>query len=848
MRDAIVMWRSTKLAVLSALCAAFYAALLIPFKAIPLIPGLTELRPGNVVPVVAGVLFGPAAAWGCAVGNLIGDFFGTIGPGSFFGFIGNFLYAYVPYRLWRLIMRGQPATGAPGQAPVFLIVAVLGGMACAVVIGWGVDMLGLVPYQVLTAVITLNNSAASILLGLLLLPLVYPRARRWGLLYEDLMRPEDYCEGPLAPVGALLVVVGAVGGAALALVMFLGGDQGPLAAMAESGVTVKGLGLLSAAMVLVGSCLFTRIGRRGEEGGVAEAEDLAQTPQTGPAIQVEGLHFAYPLSDAPALQDVNISQERGQLRVLMGATGAGKSTLCKCLNGVIPELQTGDFGGTVRIFGRDIRGLPVYALAPLVGQVFQDFESQLLTTSVELEVAFPLENMGTPVDEMTRRVQQALESVEMWGLRDREPHVLSGGEKQRLALAAALVNEPPILVLDEPTTDLDPQGKRELLDQCRRLRDEGRTLVIAEHETDLALGADLLTVLQAGRVAFDGSPQELLSDPARSEALGLRPLDIPRLFAELDRPERPLTVDEAAELLQLETCDQERWEEIATPWMAEAYRANNGSLDRPVLSVQGLQHVYAGGVEAIRNVSFDVHAGEFVAILGENGSGKTTLAKHLNGLLKPTQGRVLVGGRDTKGLTPAGLAQTVGYLFQDPDHQIFADTVWEEVAFGPRNVGLEPDVVERRVSGALETVGLVDQAADDPFLLTKGERQLVALASVLALKPQVIVFDEPTTGLDGPRQRQMMEALRALNAKGHTIIVITHCNWAAAEYAHRAIVMQGGELLADAPVRDVFGDSALLARSGQSPPLITELAMRVWGRPMLSVDEAVYCLRAGDTE
>lgn len=842
MRDVIVMWRSTKMAVLAALCAGVYAALLIPFKAIPLIPGFTEIRPANVVPVVAGLLFGPAAAWGCAFGNLIGDFFGTIGPGSFFGFIGNFLFAYVPYRLWRTFMGNRPATGAPAQAAMFSLCAIIGAMSCAVIIGWGVDLLGMVPYQVLTAIITLNNSVAGVLLGLLLLPLVYHRANRWGLLYGDILPPEEHAPGRASPLGAALVIIGSVGGSLVALNMYLGDEAGPLVGIIPAGMSFKALATVCAGMILVGSALFTGLGARRREA--APDAEAVEARHDAPAIEVEDLTFTYPGAAAPALDGVAFRQERGELRVIMGRMGAGKSTLCKCLGGVIPGLETGPFAGTVRLLGRDIAGVPVHELAPVIGELFQDFESQLLTGSVEAEVAFPLENIGVEEVAMRARVRAALEAVGMWDLRERDPVLLSGGQKQRVALAAALATEPHIVVLDEPTTDLDPRGKRELADQCEKLRAAAKTLVIAGHETESALAADTLTVLRAGKVAYDGPPAELLADPARTEALGLRPLDMPALFAALGRDERPLGVDEAAAILRDAPCDEDVW--------AELMRTRGPEFDprlrefglRPAVRISGLRHVYPGDVEALAGVTLEVQEGEFVALLGENGSGKTTLAMHLNGLLQPTEGNVEVCGVDTRASGPARLAHIVGYLFQDPDHQIFAETVWEEAAFGPRNLDLPEEAVAERVRRALGAVGLEHEADADPFTLPKGRRQQVALASVLAMQPRVIVFDEPTTGLDGPQQQEMMERLRRLNDDGCTVIVITHCAWAAAQYARRVVVMDGGKIIGDGSTRQVFGDADVMARASQGVPDVTELGRRLWGRTVLSVDEMARLLGA----
>jgi energy-coupling factor transporter ATP-binding protein EcfA2 len=862
MRDALVMWRNTKMAVLAALCAAVYAALIIPLKAIPIIPGFTELRPAIVVPIVGGLLFGPAAAWGCAFGTVLADFFGSIGPGSFFGFVGNFAFAYVAFRLWRILGRGRPATGAPREAALFVVVTVLSSMCCAVVIGWGVDLLGMVPYQVLTGVITLNNSIGGVILGLILLPLMYVRARRWGLLYDVVMPPEDYAESRLAPLGALLVAAGALVGAAVALNMYLGGDKGPLVALLPPGFPLQLLSTMCVAAILVGSGMFAGVssGRRVHgsaphaaaasrgHGSTRVEEDRDLEPVEGaPALETEGLGFRYALSDEPALKAVSLRQMRGHLRVVMGRTAAGKSTLCKLLTGVAPALEVGEVQGRVRLMGCDLRGVPVYRLARWVGAVSQDFESQLVTSGVQAEVAFPLENLGVSRDEMKRRVTEALQQVGLWHLRDRDPVSLSGGEKQRLALATALVSEPPILVLDEPTTDLDPGGKEDLLAVCTGLRSAGRTLVVTEHETQVAAEADVLTVLQGGTVVFDGPPEELLRYPGRTEKLGMRPLDMPALFEMLGRDERPLTVADAAALLKDAPFDEDAWE--SQRWSGPPTFIRRAESGRPpLISLREVEHRYPDGTAALQGLNLDIYEGEFVAIIGANGSGKSTLAQHLNGLLLPTAGEVTVGGVDTRRTSPAKLAGTVGYLFQDPDKQIFTDRVVDEVSFGPRNTGLDPERTAERVERALVLLNLEEMRDADPFLLTKGLRQKVAMASVLAMQPRAVVFDEPTTGLDGVLQARMMERLRVLNDMGRTVVMITHVPWAVAEYAERVVVLDAGRIIADGATRDVLGDAEVMAQARQRLPQVTELCHALWGRTVLSVAEAAFCLNGGDEQ
>ncbi|MBM3501587.1 MAG: ATP-binding cassette domain-containing protein [Armatimonadetes bacterium] len=356
---------------------------------------------------------------------------------------------------------------------------------------------------------------------------------------------------------------------------------------------------------------------------------------------------------------------------------------------------------------------------------------------------------------------------------------------------------------------------------------------MAEHEPDHALAADRVVALAEGRVAYDGPSRELLSDPERCRQLGIRLPDLPACFAAVGAEPRPTSFGEAVELGRESGLHLDR-EALAELAAADTARASH--YGEPIIEVRDLVFEYTPGAEAVSGVSLTVRQGEFVALLGRNGSGKTTLAKHLNGLLAPTRGAV----RGTGGSPPTTASTrgprgplAVGYVFQDPDHQIFCATVRDEVEFGPRTLGLDMG----RVDEALEATGLVELADADPFTLTKGERQAVAVASALACDPQVLVLDEPTTGLDGPQQERMMDLLRDLNARGRTIIIITHSMWAAAGYAHRVVVMAQGKVIADGPTREVFANREALAQAHLRPTATAELSQALFGVTLLSPEE-----------
>lgn len=548
-----------------------------------------------------------------------------------------------------------------------------------------------------------------------------------------------------------------------------------------------------------------------------------------PAISLRGVTFRYRGADAAALRDVTLDVRRGEFVVIMGATGAGKTTLAKCLNRTIPAFQDGHLDGEVSLFGRPLVHESVGDLAGVVGFVSQDFEAQLFATNVVQEVAFGMEQLGVPRDAMERRLADALAVVGLRGFERRDPTTLSGGEKQRLAIAAVFAFQPQIFVFDEPTTDLDPLGKLEIFEVLANLRRAGFTIILIEHEIAAAERADRLVLMSAGRIVADGPPAVLLPQVERLEGAGVRPADFDRLGRVLGCTARITSLDAAQELVQ-PRLQLRRWRPPPP--------AIPGEL---LLSVEQVDYGYENGAKALSGVSLQVRAGEFVALIGQNGSGKTTLAKHLNGLLHAQRGVVRLRGRDVRELSLNAVAADVGYVFQNPDHQIFAASVGEEVSFALRNFAVDAAETDRRVAMALEAVGLRGLEEADPFLFAKGQRQRLAVASLLALHPQVLILDEPTTGLDYPEQRRMMDLLRRLHAQGMALIVITHSPWVVAEYAQRGVLMRSGRIVFDGLLRDLFADEALLAECHFQVPDVTRVGLRCGFTP-LTLDEFTSAL------
>jgi energy-coupling factor transport system ATP-binding protein len=533
------------------------------------------------------------------------------------------------------------------------------------------------------------------------------------------------------------------------------------------------------------------------------------------AFEAVDVRFAEPA--ARALSGISLQVSRGEMVAVVGPSGAGKSTILKCANRIVPTLKPAEMRGTLRVLGREADGLHVRDLADRVGFIFQDFEAQLFSTSVEEEVVFGLEQLGADPRTMRRRIERALEAVGLGGFERRDPTTLSGGEKQRLAIAAVLALEPELWLLDEPSTDLDPAGRRELFALLARLRAARATFLVVEHDLEALMAADRWIVLGEGRVAAQGSPAEVLSRPRELVALGVRPPDLAVVCERLELPAWPLDVDRVAEHMHRRGLRAKR--SSAAPPRGEG---------PAVLEARGVRFRYEDQVrDALDGVDFAVREGEMVALIGSNGSGKSTLARILGGILEGGEGRIEWRGRPLSALGARARAAAVGYVFQNPDDQIFAATVEEEIAFGPRQIGCDSGETEARVRAVVDAVGLVGLEARDPFLLTKGERQKVAVASILALRPAVLILDEPTTGLDFRELTGLMNVLDRLHRAGQTVVIITHVPWVVGAYAERAVLLEQGRVLYDGSVRNLFADEALCRSADFVPPEAARLANRL---------------------
>ena len=555
-----------------------------------------------------------------------------------------------------------------------------------------------------------------------------------------------------------------------------------------------------------------------------------------PAIALRQLTYAYPplLADAPSVQvlrGVDLTVARGEFLALMGPTGVGKTTLCMALNGLVPRATGGVIGGSVQVLGLDPRNTPVAEMARRVSIVYQDPDSQLFCANVEDEVAFGPEGLALPRAEIADRVAWALALVDMSEHRLRSPNALSGGQKQRVAIAAGLAMLPELLVLDEPTSGLDPQGQYEVWSAIERLRREHKmTIVMVSQDAEqVAEFAERVAVLYEGRLLAVDAPERVFADRDLLRTAGLAAPQVSEVaqalnarcgthyaFTRLDEAEAELRGQRTPSVLP-----------AALPPPSPADDARDAPAAPALIRVEGLHYHYDDETPALNGVDLTLPDNAFLAIIGQNGSGKTTLVKHLNGLLRPIAGDVWVDGVNTRAATVGQLARTVGYVFQNPDHQIFCATTREELAFGPRNLGLPGDEVHSRAEEALAAFGLTPYAEMPPAVLGYGLRRKVGIAAVYAMRPRVFILDEPTAGLDWRSAQEVMAHLRALWQQGHTIILVSHDMRLVAEHAAQTLVMEQGRVLASGPTHAVLAQDDVLRQAQIRPPQVRQLALRL---------------------
>jgi energy-coupling factor transport system ATP-binding protein len=518
-----------------------------------------------------------------------------------------------------------------------------------------------------------------------------------------------------------------------------------------------------------------------------------------PFITVDNLTFQYHSRTEPAIVDLSFKVFPGEVLLIAGSSGCGKTTLMRCINGLIPHTYRGKMSGDIKLMGKSVSTLAMADLSQTVGTLLQDPERQIMGSYVRNEVAFGLENLGFSREEITQRVDETLEYLGILKLRDRETFSISGGEKQKVALAGVLAMKPRILLLDEPLASLDPASAHEALNLFRDLADHGIAVMIVEHRVEdvLSIHPERVLYMDCGRQEYYGDTDGLM-DVVDYHRIKL-PAEVVMQRAK-NEPViefQPLLVPQAGESL------------VKFDHVSFRYRD-----DLP---------------DVLHDASFEVGKGDVIAILGHNGAGKTTLVKHALGLLKPTGGRVLLEGKDTHKVTVAQAAHTIGYVFQSPTQMLFAPTVKDELSFGPHNLRMPADVIEKNVDWAIHTVHMEAELDTPPLALSFGQQKRVSIASVLSMRSKILMMDEPTAGQDYWNYNQFMDAI--LQMPGFdSVLFITHDVDLAVVYANRILLVYGGQIIADGTPAEVLKDEELLRRCRVLPTSLLHVNEKYFGQ------------------
>lgn len=499
------------------------------------------------------------------------------------------------------------------------------------------------------------------------------------------------------------------------------------------------------------------------------------------AIELTKVSFRYKTADTFALKDIEFSLEQGKCAVIMGPSASGKTTLCHCLNGLIPQAVEGELKGGITAAGKNLSLFRIQTMAEKVGLVMQDPEVQIVGRTVSEDIAFGPRNFRVPKDEINNRIRQSLSRVGLDGYETRLTTALSGGEKQRLAIAGVLAMNPEILVLDEPASELDPAGRNEIYRHLENLREKtGLTMIIVEQKIDdIIQMIDKVILLDNGRMKWAGKPEDMSS---QNTLCSRSVFPVYPVHPSPDKKPHP-----------------------------------GHEITPPALRVKGLNFSYTPSEPVLKDIHLNIYQDDFMAVAGHNGAGKTSLVKHLNGLIACKSGSIHFYEKEINTMTPAALSQSVGFVFQNPDHQIFENSVEREVSFGLSNRGFSKRRIKKRVDETIEYMGLSAVRNNHPFSLGKGLRQMLAVASIVVLKPEILIVDEPTTGLDLSGSQKIMDIIEKLHHNGTAIILISHDMELIKNYTNRLVVLDHGKIILDEKTEQALLEKETLKQAGIFP-------------------------------
>ena len=543
-----------------------------------------------------------------------------------------------------------------------------------------------------------------------------------------------------------------------------------------------------------------------------------------PILCFENFSFQYNSQAEPTLHDINLTVHKGEKVLIAGPSGCGKSTLAHCINGLIPFSYRGAASGSLTLKGRETKDMSIFEISKAVGTVLQDSDGQFVGLTVAEDIAFALENDCVPDPELHERVRAVAELVDVGGHLSHAPGELSGGQKQRVSLAGVLVDDVDILLFDEPLANLDPAtGKQamEFIDEMQQRT--GATVIIIEHRLEDVLHRDVdrIVLMGEGRILADCSPDELLSGPLLIDN-GIRE---PLYITALKYAGVAITPDMQPHSIRTVELSEDTQEKIRAWYHAVA--PAKPEPERPaLLEVKDLSFTYSNGFHALKNINVSIRKGELTAIVGTNGAGKSTFAKVVCGFELQQQGAVTLSGRDMMALSIKERADHIGYVMQNPNQMICKVQIFDEVALGLRTRGVPEEEITPRVEDALRVCGLWEFRSWPISALSFGQKKRVTIASILVLEPEMIILDEPTAGQDYRHYTDIMEFLTELNRRGTTVCIVTHDMHLMLEYARRAIVFAGGEIIADDTGANILTDRELIERADLKETSLYELALR----------------------
>ena len=560
--------------------------------------------------------------------------------------------------------------------------------------------------------------------------------------------------------------------------------------------------------------------------------DIKSSVMSSEIIRIEHLNFSYPRMEGPLLRDINLDIEEGEFVVLTGANGSGKTTLGKCVNGLVPYSTGGGFEGRVETCGLDTLTKSVSELALCVGLVFSNPEDQLATPRVDTEVAFGLSNLGTPRETILERVDTILERLGIRELKDSTTFDLSTGQQQLVALASTLAMEPKVLILDDPLSHLNQNTVEKVIEITRELNKRGTTIIwISQDMADMFEWADRIVLLDRGSIAFNGSPRSLAERMVSKDAAVIVPqyLELSHALVREGFPQSLIgtSLDQTIHGLQ---AMMERAKPIRG--RGEPHRTHDRKADQPIVRFDGVTFRYSNGCVALKDINLDLDAGDFVLLSGWNGSGKTTLTKHINGLLRPAEGKICMDGEDISGKPTSELARDVGFLFQNPDHQLHKPTVRDELGFSLKNFGFTEARIREKVFEVSEKFGLGPLLDRSPQELSGSEKKKVTVASVVAYDPKIVVLDEATANLDRDQARSIIEIIEDYFDENKIIISISHNirMWADSDRLNRVIIMKDGRIVDDGRPETILCDPEIMGYLYGALLPITQIAFSLADR------------------